>query len=730
MIKIIYRFFLFIILLFVLSITYLSTIGIKTEKFNSNISKQIKKIDENLDIRLKKISIILNPFKFTIKTKTIGTDLVYRDKIIQLESIRSNISIKSLLNNRFSLTKVNISTKSLNIKNVISFIRLFKNDPKIYIAEKLIKNGFVIADIEIEFDDLGKIKNNYKVNGLVKDGKIDIFKKYNFNKINFFFNIEDKKFELIDSKLSINNKFFVLPEFIINVINDEYSVSGKINNENISLNKNDIRKLLNIPQVSLEIQEITFNSKNNFKFDIGKNYKISNLNIESEIYLDNLDLKSDIKLKKIFSKIKDNISFKKHKVRASYKKNNLDISGSGDVFLQDYPDKIKYKIYKNKDNITYDANLIIKNNLFGLELLNYEKRKKSKLELRAKIRKNNKKNLIFDEIYLKEENNIFSLENLFLSEDFKIIDFGDIIFDYFDKENIQNKIKVTKSNQNYLVKGKSFNINYIIEKILNSNNKSKFELFNKDFKFDFDINKIYLNNNDNISDLTGHLLFSNNKIKKLVLESKFSNQKNIKFTINTNENEQITTIFSDKAKPLVDRYKFIKGFSEGYLDFYSVKKNNQTQSILKINDFKLKELPALTKILTLASLQGIADLLSGEGIRFNEFEMRFSNKDKLMQIEEIYAIGPAISILMSGYIEKDKLISLRGTLVPATTINKTIGSIPILGNILVGKKVGEGVFGVSFKVKGPSKNLETTVNPIKTLTPRFITRTLEKIKKN
>jgi len=30
----------------------------------------------------------------------------------------------------------------------------------------------------------------------------------------------------------------------------------------------------------------------------------------------------------------------------------------------------------------------------------------------------------------------------------------------------------------------------------------------------------------------------------------------------------------------------------------------------------------------------------------------------------------------------------------------------------------------------PPKDLETTVNPIKTLTPRFITRTLEKIKKN
>jgi len=110
--------------------------------------------------------------------------------------------------------------------------------------------------------------------------------------------------------------------------------------------------------------------------------------------------------------------------------------------------------------------------------------------------------------------------------------------------------------------------------------------------------------------------------------------------------------------------------------------------------------------------------------------MTFSNKDKLMTIDEIYAIGPAISIMMSGYIESEKLVSLRGTLVPATTINRTIASIPLIGDILIGKKVGEGVFGVSFKIKGPPKNLKTTVNPIKTLTPRFITRTIEKIKKN
>ena len=233
---------------------------------------------------------------------------------------------------------------------------------------------------------------------------------------------------------------------------------------------------------------------------------------------------------------------------------------------------------------------------------------------------------------------------------------------------------------------------------------------------------------DHLNNLNGNLKFNKSILKNLDLKANFSDNKSLTFTVKVDSNNQkITTLFSEYAKPLVKKYKFIKGFEEGYLDFYSVKKNNISSSNLKINDFKLMELPALTKVLTLASLQGIADLLTGEGIRFNEFEMKFRNEKKLMTIDEIYAIGPAISIMMDGYVQKDELISLRGTLVPATTLNKIIGSLPLLGDILVGKKTGEGVFGVSFKIKGPPKKTKTTVNPIKTLTPRFITRTLEKI---
>jgi hypothetical protein len=139
--------------------------------------------------------------------------------------------------------------------------------------------------------------------------------------------------------------------------------------------------------------------------------------------------------------------------------------------------------------------------------------------------------------------------------------------------------------------------------------------------------------------------------------------------------------------------------------------------------------PALAQLLTLASLQGIADTLSGEGIRFDSFEMKSNTLGDVLNIEDALAMGPAVSILLEGYVDKGKTVSLRGTLVPATKLNSIIASIPIIGDILVGKKSGEGVVGVSFKMKGPPKDIKTTVNPIKTLTPRFIVRAVEKMKR-
>ena len=513
-----------------------------------------------------------------------------------------------------------------------------------------------------------------------------------------------------------------------NKIENKFKILGQVNNDEINLNENDINDYFEFNNSSFKIKELKFKSQNEFNFEINKKFKIDNLEFKSDLNVDHLIVNNKNNLTGIFPKLNKIIKFNNHQINLNYKEDKLDIEGAGEALLQENSDKIEYKFLKTKKNLFFDTNLKVNLNQLNIDILDYQSEKNSDLQIKIKGNKILDKNIIFEKIDLKEKNNNFKIINLSITKN-KIDKFDEISFDFNDKENLRNKIQISKKNNSYILKGKSFNANKIIENLLDSNKSDK-SFFNDNFKLIIDIKKVFLTKKNPITDLNGYVVFKDNDIEEANLLSKFSDKKEIIFSIKKKGDEKITTLYSHKAKPLVDRYKFIKGFEKGSLDFYSTNINGISNSVLKIYDFKLKELPTLTKILTLASLQGIADVLSGEGITFNEFEMNFSNDGKLMTINEIYAIGPAISILMDGYVEKNKLISLRGTLVPATTLNKTIGSIPLLGKILVGNKVGEGVFGVSFKIKGPPNKLETSVNPIKTLTPRFITRTLEKIKKN
>ena len=341
-------------------------------------------------------------------------------------------------------------------------------------------------------------------------------------------------------------------------------------------------------------------------------------------------------------------------------------------------------------------------------------------------------NLNLKKIIISENNNEIEIFNLLLDDSNLFVKVEKAKFNYIDKENKKNNFYVMKKNLNtYEVSGTVFNANSLISNFMDDNDKHQNKILKENVSINLNLEKVHIDDMFFINNFNGKILIKNNKVVNANISAVFENNKTIKLTVNTNnEGNKITTLNSTWAKPLINRYKFIRGFEEGYLDFYSSKKNGISNSVLIVDNFRVKEVPALAKLLTLASLQGIADLLTGEGVRFTDLEMRFSNNKKLMTIEELYAIGPSISILMEGYIQSKELISLRGTLVPASTINRSISSIPLIGDLLIGKKVGEGVFGVSFKIKGPPKNLETSVNPIKTLTPRFITRTLEKIKKN
>ena len=225
-------------------------------------------------------------------------------------------------------------------------------------------------------------------------------------------------------------------------------------------------------------------------------------------------------------------------------------------------------------------------------------------------------------------------------------------------------------------------------------------------------------------------LINKGSYEKLSSKGNVSDKEIVEISIYKHDGDKKTLqVISDRARPFVKNFDFIKGFEGGKLEYESIISKESSNSNLLITDFKVSKVPALAQLLTLASLQGIADTLSGEGIRFESFEMKSNSKNNVLNIEDALAMGPAVSILLEGYVDKGKIVSLRGTLVTATKLNSIIASIPVVGDILVGKKSGEGVVGVSFKMKGPPKDIKTTVNPIKTLTPRFIVRAVEKMKK-
>ena len=734
MIKNLFKTLIIILTLFIIFIGYLSYFGFTTTKFNSVIKDKIKKQNSDLDIDLKKVKLHLDLKNIAIKIKTKNPKIIIKNsEKIELKEISSNIMLSSYFQNKFAIKNILIESKKNEVKNYINFYKNINNSLELILINQLIKQGKAQINIELNFDDSGKIKNDYKLSGKVLNAEIQVQKNKILKDLNFNFLVNDKnyKFEKIlfkFNKINFNSEFLNIKQK-----NKKFHINGNLKNKKDKIN-NDI--ILLIFEDNLEIFDFSntkFESTSEFNFDLSKKFRIKNLKIDTKLNLDELILKYDSnKIKNYIKNYNNLINLKQNKLHIEYSKEKVLIDGSSKFYIdENFDNSINFQIKKIKNKIDFKTLLNLDKIKFSIEDIAYKKLRNQNATLQVKGFKNNKK-LLFESIDYKEKNNSIVINNLEINNN-KITNVGKIKFDFLSKNNFKNQINLIKKDDNYELIGKSFDSIQLIENISDSeSDKNFFEIFeNLNSNIKILIDEVKLDEKSTVNNLKAYLEVRNSKIFDLDLNSNFNENEKLFVSIKTQkDNSILTTFHSDRAKPFVKKYKFIKGFEGGNLDFSSTKINNVSRSKLVIDNFKVKEIPVLAKILTLASLQGIADLLTGEGVRFTDFEMIYSNKGSLMTIDEIYAIGPAISIMMEGYVEGKKLVSLRGTLVPATTINRTISSIPLLGDLLVGKKVGEGVFGVSFKIKGPPKDLKTRVNPIKTLTPRFITRTLEKIKKN
>jgi len=456
-----------------------------------------------------------------------------------------------------------------------------------------------------------------------------------------------------------------------------------------------------------------------------------NLNLKKNFSVIGVINSADIKISKKYEvkNLISNFSFKNNNLYLNEMSLNLyDLSGKKNEFFDS-----KLLIEQVKKNYNIDLNFKTKkiSNLFKIPLLNYSFSEDNITSLKSKFTINKNKNILFKNILLENSINKFKIKNLYLDKDYNLTNFDDIEVMTSLNDKVNNEFKVTNSDL-IKVEGRIFDATLFIKELSKDSKNNKF-LNSLSKNIEVNLNKVVKGANFPIKNFRLIGKINKGTFEKISAKSEFSDDEYLDISLKkrNKDKEKILEIYSDIATPLLTDYKFFEGLEGGNLTFVS--RFNKTNSFndLTVNNFKLNNAPTLAKILTLADLKGLTDALKGEGISFETLSIKYVSDTSTMTIDEIFMIGPSISILVEGYVEKKTgLISLRGTLVPAKALNKHLKKIPVIGDILVGDKIGEGVFGLSFKIKGLPNDLKTTVNPVKTLAPRFITRAVEAAKKN
>ena len=141
---------------------------------------------------------------------------------------------------------------------------------------------------------------------------------------------------------------------------------------------------------------------------------------------------------------------------------------------------------------------------------------------------------------------------------------------------------------------------------------------------------------------------------------------------------------------------------------------------LWVENFKVLGDPIVSEVVSSAD-QG-RPAISGRNVtrevfEFDKMRAPFSVGYGQFVLEESYVKGPLHGANMRGKVDfKTKRINLGGTYIPLQGLNGALGEIPLLGQIISGAQ-GEGIFGMTFAVQGPTSDPQVIVNPLSLVAP-------------
>ena len=244
------------------------------------------------------------------------------------------------------------------------------------------------------------------------------------------------------------------------------------------------------------------------------------------------------------------------------------------------------------------------------------------------------------------------------------------------------------------------------------------------FEFLADIERVFVTQDGEIflDDVSTSGRLRDGKVVDLDLKARLDAE-NTEISANISEDDGGRTISaeSNNAGAVLRAIGIVDTFEGGTMAIRGRFDDSQSPPPLKANveirDYRIVRAPTLAGILTAASFVGLVDMLSGNGISFDNFDARVTMTGDEIDIQSMRAAGPGLGITGEGtYNTESEHIDLTGTIVPAYFVNSLLGNIPVVGDLLVGEK-GSGVFAVSYAVRGERSNPDVSVNPLTALLP-------------
>jgi hypothetical protein len=144
-----------------------------------------------------------------------------------------------------------------------------------------------------------------------------------------------------------------------------------------------------------------------------------------------------------------------------------------------------------------------------------------------------------------------------------------------------------------------------------------------------------------------------------------------------------------------------------------------TNATVDITDFRMVDAPIMARLVNAVSPTGLMDLLTGQGLGFDRLSANMSFADGKISLRDGRSAG-ALGIGFEGDVDLDRdKIDLKGTVVPADTLNRILAAIPLLGDVLTGGSRG-GLIGWTYTVNGSTNDPQVAVNPLSMLAPGFL----------